>query len=100
VAQSGNGVDLGAVYRLLTEVAETARAHSERFDVVDRRLDQLLRIVNEHGSQLDDLRADMTGLRSAVDQFHKAVVSQGIHYSGLEDRVRQVERHLKLEPGE
>ena len=121
MAQSGNGVDLGAVYRLLTEVAETVRAHGERFDNVDRRLDQLLRVVNEHsrvlaehsrvldehsrlldthGRQLDDLSAGMTELRGAVDQFHEAVISQGIHYSGLEDRMRRVERHLKLEPGE
>ena len=107
MAQSGNGVDLGAVYRLLTEVAETVRAHGERFDNVDRRLDQLLRVVNEHSRvldehsrRLDDLSAGMTELRGAVDQFHEAVISQGIHYSGLEDRMRRVERHLKLEPGE
>jgi hypothetical protein len=43
VATSGDGIDLGAVYRLLTEVAETVRAHSERFDEVDRRLAQLER---------------------------------------------------------
>lgn len=111
MAGSGNGVDLGAIHQLLTEVAETVRAHGERFDNVDRRLDQLLRVVNEHsrvldehsrvldehGRALDNLRAGMTELRSAVDQFHGAVTSQGIHYSGLEDRVRRIERHLKLE---
>lgn len=115
MAQSGgNGVDLGAVYRLLTEVAETVRAHGKRFDDVDRRLDQLLRVVNEHSRvldehsrvlnehsrRLDDLSVGMTELRGAVDHFHDAVISQGIHYSGLEDRVRRIERHLKLEAGE
>jgi hypothetical protein len=98
VAQSGNGIDLGAVYRLLTEVAETVRAHGERFDIIDRRMDQLLRVVNEHTRVLDEHGRQLTELRGAVDQFHEAVVSQGIHYSGLEDRVRRVERHLKLEP--
>jgi ABC-type transporter Mla subunit MlaD len=79
VAQSGNGIDLGAVYRLLTEVAEAVRAHSERFDDVDRRLEQLLRVVNEHSRVFDEHGHQLTELRGAVDQFHEAVISQGIH---------------------
>jgi len=119
VAQSGYGIDLGAVYRLLTEVAETVRVHGTRFDNVDRRLDQLLRVVNEHSRvlnehsrvlnersrvlgehsrRLDDLSASVADLRGAVGQFHEAVISQGVQHSGLEDRMRRVERHLKLEP--
>ena len=112
MAQSGYGIDLGAVYRLLTEVAETVRVHGTRFDNVDRRLDQLLRVVNEHSRvlnersrvlgehsrRLDDLSASVADLRGAVGQFHEAVISQGVQHSGLEDRMRRVERHLKLEP--
>ena len=98
MAQSRNGIDLGAVYRRLTEVGETVRAHATRFDNVDRRLDQLLRVVDQHSRKLDDLSAGVTELRGAVGQFREAVISQGVRYSGLEDRVRRVERHLKFEP--
>jgi chromosome segregation ATPase len=114
VAQSGNGIDLGAVYRLLTEVAETVRAHGERFDRLERRMDQALvvlnehtRVLNAHSAQLDnhsrdidDLKTSVSELRKDVAHYHEAVTSQGIHYSDLEDRVRRVERHLKLGPGE
>jgi ABC-type transporter Mla subunit MlaD len=103
VAQSGNGVDLGAVYRLLTEVAETVRAHGERFNDVDRRLEQLLRVVNDHSRilndhsrELGDLNARVTELHKTVDHYHEAVIGQGLHYSDLEGRVLRVERHLKL----
>jgi chromosome segregation ATPase len=114
VAQSGNGIDLGAVYRLLTEVAETVRAHGERFDRLERRMDQALVVLAEHTRDIDDLKASVSELRKDVSElrkdvselrkdvvlYHEAVISQGIHYSGLEDRMRRVERHLKLEPGE
>lgn len=103
MAQSGNGVDLGAVYRLLTEVAETVRAHGERFNDVDRRLEQLLRVVNDHSRilndhsrELGDLNARVTELHKTVDHYHEAVIGQGLHYSDLEGRVLRVERHLKL----
>jgi ABC-type transporter Mla subunit MlaD len=114
LAQSGNGIDLGAVYRLLTEVAETVRTHSVRLDqllaVVNehshvlndhtRVLNDHSRVLNDHSRQLDDLNASVASLRADVGLYHEAVTSQGIHYSDLEDRVRRVERHLKLEPGE
>ena len=98
MAQSGNGIDIGAVYALLTEM-------SARMDSMSARVDQLLavvndhtRILNDHARQLDGLNAAVANLRSDVVLYHGAVTSQGIHYSGLEDRVRRVERHLKLEP--
>lgn len=98
MAQSGNGIDITAVYNLLMQM-------SARLDSHDRKLDQLLAIINEHTRtlsdhtrQLDDLNAGVTGLRSDVGLYQEAVAAQGIHYSGLEDRMRRVERHLKLEP--
>jgi hypothetical protein len=119
MAQSGNGIDIGVVYELLTQV-------SARLDSHDSKLDQLLAIVNDHSRilgdhsrilgdhsriladhsriladhsrQLDDLKASMTELRAAVGDYHGAVVSQGIHYSELEGRILRVERHLKLDP--
>jgi chromosome segregation ATPase len=39
--QSGNGIDLAAIHQLLTEVAQTVRGHSERFDRIDARFDRI-----------------------------------------------------------
>ena len=93
MAQSGNGVDIGTIYQLLTQMSV--------------RLDQLLTVVNghthilnEHSRELADLRATVAEMRQQVSQYHGAVTSQGIHYSELEDRTRRIERHLKFEAGE
>ena len=107
MAQSGNGVDMGTIYQLLTEMSARMDTMSVRMDTMSVRLDQLLVVVNDHtriladhGRRLDDLQAGMIEMRQAVAQYHGAVTSQGIHYSELEDRTRKIERHLKLEPGE
>ena len=89
--RNGNGVDLGAVYELLSEVAQTVRMHSQEFDRVNGRLDGMDR-------RLDDLAAAVADLRSAVTEYHATVVGHGVLYSELEQRVRRIERHLKLEP--
>jgi len=98
VAQSGNGIDIAAVYNLLMQMSAPLDSH-------DRKLDQLLAVINEHTltlsdhtRQLDDLNAGVTGLRSDVGPYQEAVAGQGIHYSELDGRVRRVERHLRLEP--
>jgi DNA repair ATPase RecN len=126
VAQSGNGIDIAAVYQLLLEMSARIDTMSARMDTMsarmdtmsarmdtmsarldshDRKLDQLLGIANDHGrtladhtGRLDDLNAGVTNLRTAVAGYHETVISHGIHYSELGDRVRRVERHLKLEP--
>jgi hypothetical protein len=105
VAQSGNGIDIVAIYQLLSEVAQAVRSHGEQFALVNRRLDQLLDVVNEHGRtlgehtrQFGDLNAGLTGLRIAVSDYHGAVVGHGIRYTELDERMGRVERHLKLEP--
>jgi hypothetical protein len=105
VAQSGNGIDIAAVYQLLLEMSARMDGMSARLDSHDRKLDQLLDVGNEHGRtlanhtrQLDDLNAGVTELRSAVAGYHETVISHGIHYSELGERVSRVERHLKLEP--
>lgn len=110
--QSGNGIDLAAVYQLLSEVARTVSGHdrllNELVSTVNdhtRKFDQLLDVVNghsrtlaDHTHQMEDLTAALAELRAAVGGYHEAVVSQGIHYSELDGRVRRIERHLKLEP--
>jgi hypothetical protein len=84
VARSGNGVDIAAVYQLLADVAGTVRSHSEAFAQVHR--------------QLGDLGTSMVDLREAVRDYHTTVTGHGILYGELEQRIRRIERHLKLEP--
>lgn len=91
MAQSGNGADLGAVYQLLSEVAQTVRSHGNEFDHIHRDLAGIQRNV-------EDLTASVADLRSAVTEYHATVIGHGILYSELEQRVRRLERHLKLDP--
>jgi hypothetical protein len=97
VAQSGNGVDIGTIYQLLTQM-------SARMDTMSARFEEFAEAVSrklaDHSRDLDDLKAGMTELRKEVSHYHAAVTSQGIHYSELEGRTLRIERHLKLEPGE
>ncbi len=123
---SGNGVDIAAVYQLLSEVARTLAGHDRRFDAHDRRFDaqdrkldaqdrklneiigvvndhtaklnELADVVNRHDRKLDDLTADIAGLRETVTHYHATVLGHGILYGELDQRVRRIERHLKLEP--
>jgi chromosome segregation ATPase len=100
VAQSGNGVDIGTIYQLLTQML--AR-FDQLFAVVNghtRVLNEHTRVLSEHSRELADLRATMAEMRQEVGQYHPAVTNQGLHYSELEGRTPRIERHLKLEPGE
>lgn len=120
--ESGNGIDLAAVYQLLTEVAEKVAAHDRRFDRIDtrldgvdarldehgsklneliatvndhtRKLDSLAAIVNEHSRKIDDLAAGVDELRNALHDYHEAVVGHGIHITELDRRVGRIEAHL------
>jgi hypothetical protein len=79
-----NGPDIAAVYQLLTEVARTVAGHDSRLDSIDRRL--------------DDLTAGLSSLREAITHYHSTVIGHGILISELDERVRRIERHLRLEP--
>ena len=102
MAQSGNGIDLGAVYQLLVAMSARIDTMSARIDTMsaridtmlarldshDRKLDQLLDVANEHSGsladharQLDDLNSGVTNLRSAVADYHETVIGHGLHYS-------------------
>lgn len=136
---SGNGVDIGSVYQLLTEVARTVTGHDRKFDDIverldgrDRKLDdiverldghegkldshdrklneiigvvnghtaklnELVGVVNTHDRKLDDLGAGLADLRETVTHYHSSVLGHGVLFSELEERVRRIERHLKLE---
>ena len=91
MAQSGNGIDLGAVYQLVSEVAERTRAHDAQFARLNGRFDDVDR-------RLDDLTVGVADLRNAVTNYHSTVLGHGILISELDERVRRIGRHLKLEP--
>src|SRR5260370_29981077 len=95
--QSGNGIDIGAVYQLLTEVAQRVASHDRRFDQIDARLNQLVDVVNEHTRKIDDLMAGLTELRLSVNQYHEAVIGHGIELTQLGERVARIEAHLNLD---
>ena len=109
--QSGNGIDLAAVYQLLIEVAQTVRDHSGRFDRIEARFDshtqklnELSVVVNDHTRKLDqlanvvdDVTAGLRELRLTVYQYHEAVVGHGIEMTRLGERVTRIEAHLNLD---
>jgi len=103
--QSGNGIDIAAVYQLLTEVARTVSGHDRRFEAIDRgfeaidrRFEAIDRRFEAIDRKLDDLAVGLSDLRAAVTNYHGAVLGHGIMLSELDERVRRIERHLKLEP--
>ncbi len=89
--QSGNGIDLAAIYQLLTAVAEQIAAH-------DRRFDQVAEVLNEHSRKIDDVVAGLRELRLTLYQYHEAVVGHGVSLTRLDERVRSIEEHLHLDP--
>ncbi len=92
---SGNGVDLGAIYQLLSTVAETVTRR-------DQALEALGRDMAEGRAEMLDVRrsmatkADIAELRQTVTHYHSSVVGHGILISDLEARMRRVEEHLDL----
>jgi chromosome segregation ATPase len=98
VAQSGNGIDIGTVYGLLTQMSARLDQLLEVVNGHSRILNDHSRILGDHARELGDLKVEMREMRSEIRLYHDAVTGQGIHYSELEGRVQRVERHLKLEP--
>lgn len=110
----GNGVDIAAVYQLLTEVARTVAGHDRKLDAQDRKLNEIIVVVNGHTAKLDELAAvvnrndlrlqdlttDVASLRETLTHYHATVLGHGVLYSELEERVRRIERHLRLEPAQ
>ena len=105
----GNGIDIGAVYQLLTEVAGKVTEIDTRMATMDARMTgmdarmtgmdaRVTAVQQELAGFRDQVAHDMTNLRQTVAFYHDAVVGQGIHYSGIERRVQRIERHLGLKP--
>ncbi len=77
----------------LNELIVTVNGHT-------RKLDELADIVNRHERKLDDLGASLADLRETLTHYHASVLGHGILLSELEERVRRIERHLRLEPAD
>ena len=100
-----NGPDIAAVYQLLTQVARTVTGHDRKLDDLSAAftglrgtVTGLSEIVAGHDRKLDDLAAGLASLREAVTHYHSSVLGHGLLISELDERVRRIERHLKLEP--
>jgi len=125
-----NGPDIAAVYQLLTEVAQQVgdivrrlSEHDRRFEQIDRRFEQIDRRFEQidmhleqidarfdrHVNRIDELAADIAGLREQVTHditdlretvalYHYSVVGHGIQFSEVQRRMLRVERHLGLPP--
>jgi hypothetical protein len=88
---SGNGVDIAAVYQLLSQVAQTVNEHT-------RVLNEHTLLLHEHGRKLDELEHGQVTVRQTLTQYHASVMGHGILFSELEHRVRRIEEHLNLPP--
>ncbi len=100
----GNGVDLGPIHGLLLEVSKTVSRH-------DAVLERLATEAGRQGTQLQAVgarlqaveanmatKAELAELRQAVNDYHGAVLSQGILTSEPEARVGRIEGRLGLPP--
>jgi hypothetical protein len=96
--QSGNGIDLAAVYQLLLGMSGRLDGMSGRLDGMSGRLDDVLARLDVHERKLDDVAAGLSDLRAAVTNYHGAALGHGIMLSELDERVRRIKRHPKLEP--
>ena len=92
-----NGPDIAAVYQLLTQVASTVTGHDRKLDDLSVEVASLRETVATHDRKLDDLTAGLASLREAVTHYHSSALGHGMLISELDERVRRIERHLKLE---
>ena len=95
---SGNGVDIAAVYQLLSQVAQTVNEHTRILTEHTRVLTEHTLLLHEHGRKLDDLEHGQVTVRQTLTQYHASVMGHGILFSELEHRVRRIEEHLNLPP--
>ena len=91
-----NGPDIAAVYQLLTQVAHTVAGHDRKLDDLSAEVVSLRETVTTHDHKLDDLATSLASLREAMTNYHSTVLGHGILISELDERVRRIERHLRL----
>jgi len=90
---SGNGVDLGAVYQLLSQVAEAVTRHDWALEALGRDMAEMRRDMTNMDRSI---KAEIADLRQTVVHYHASVIGHGILISDLDVRVRRIEEHLSL----
>ena len=95
---SGNGVDIAAVYQLLSQVAETVTRHDRLFAIVEQTMTTMRAEMSAMRTEMSAMRTDLIDLRQAVTHYHSSVIGHGILISDLEARMRRVEERLDLSP--
>src|SRR5690348_2341685 len=79
-----NGPDIAAVYQLLTQVARTVTGHDRKLDDLSAEVAGLREVVAAHDRKLDDLSSGLTSLRDAVTHYHSSVLGHGLLISELD----------------
>ena len=80
----GNGIDIAAVYQLLSQVARTVNDYTRDLSNLTQDVKDLTRGVN-------DLHDGQATLRQTLTEYHSSVIGHGILISQFEDRVRRIE---------
>jgi hypothetical protein len=80
----GNGIDIAAVYQLLSQVARTVNDYTRDLSNLTQDVKDLTRGVN-------GLHDGQATLRQTLTEYHSSVIGHGILISQLEDRVRRIE---------
>lgn len=87
----GNGVDIGAVYQLLSVVAETVTRLDRSMAVVERRLASIEERLDSLERRTSNVEHSVVELRETVTHYHSSVVGHGILISEMEARLRFLE---------
>jgi len=80
---------LGQVH---TEVGEVREHMATNVDMANMHID-----IAASEKRLSDR---ITHLQRAVMEYHSSTIGHGLLYSEIDERLRRVEQHLKLPPGE
>jgi hypothetical protein len=84
----GTGADLGSIYDLLAEVANTVSRHNAALEQVSGEM--------IHYRSTLATKDELASLRRTVNEYHASVLGQGILVSALDERLRRIERHLAM----
>jgi len=78
---------------VLSQVARTVTGHDRKLHDLSTEVAGLREVVAAHDRKLDDLAAGFASRRG-----HPLSFGQGLLISKLDERVRHIERHLRIEP--
>lgn len=94
---SGKGIDIGAVYGLLSTVATNVLELHRNGGELRQEVGTLRHEVGELRRTKAD-KDDVLSLRQALTDYHSSVLGHSILITELDARLRRVEQHLNLPP--